>query len=135
MTSLTKTLKSMLMTLPILVGMVLLIGLFQTVVNPEAMLTLFRFNEILNSFVGASLGAIAAGNPITSYILGGEMLEIGIGIVPVVAFIIAWVTVGIVQLPAEIMMLGKRFAIIRNVLSFISAILIGILTYVILQIC
>jgi len=49
------------------------------------------------------------------------------------AFILAWVTVGIVQLPAESMILGKRFAILRNILSFISAILIGLLTQLVLS--
>ncbi|WP_218185238.1 hypothetical protein [Methanogenium cariaci] len=44
------------------------------------------------------------------------------------AFIVAWVTVGIIQLPVEMNILGKRFAIARNLCGFILAILIAILT-------
>jgi len=46
----------------------------------------------------------------------------------ITAFIISWVTVGIVQLPAESLMLGKKFAFTRNIVSFITAIIIAILT-------
>ena len=49
------------------------------------------------------------------------------------ALIQTWVTVGLVQLPAEILMLGKRFAITRNILAFISAIIISILTVLMLR--
>jgi hypothetical protein len=41
---------------------------------------------------------------------------------------VAWVTVGIVQFPAEAGILGKRFAITRNTLSFILAIGVSIAT-------
>jgi len=73
-----------------------------------------------------------AGNPITSYVLGGEFFDAGISIMAVSAFIVTWVTVGIVQLPAEILLLGKKFALLRNLFSFLSAIVIGICTYLIL---
>ena len=119
---------------PILVGIVLLIGLFQTALDDEQLVALFSGNAFADSFMGAVIGSIAPGNPITSYVLGGEMLELGIGITAVVAFIVAWVTVGVVQFPAEALMLGKRFSILRNAFSFISAILIGVLTGLILQI-
>jgi hypothetical protein len=46
----------------------------------------------------------------------------------VTALIISWVTVGSIQLPAEALMLGKRFAIYRNLLSFVFAIVISVLT-------
>ena len=119
---------------PILAGVVLLIGLFQTALNDEQLVALFSGNAFADSFVGAVIGSIAPGNPITSYVLGGEMLELGIGITAVVAFIVAWVTVGVVQFPAEALMLGKRFSILRNLFSFLSAILIGVFTGLILQI-
>jgi hypothetical protein len=39
----------------------------------------------------------------------------------------AWVTVGIVQLPAESSFFGIKFALIRNLFAFISSIIISIL--------
>ena len=46
------------------------------------------------------------------------------------AFITAWVTIGLVQLPAEMAALGKKFAFIRNVLSMVLCMVISILTVV-----
>ena len=74
------------------------------------------------------MGSVLAGNPVTSYVLGGELLTQGVNLVAVTAFLVAWVTVGFVQLPAESMMLGKKFAISRNILSFIFSIIVAIIT-------
>ena len=74
------------------------------------------------------IGSISAGNPITSYIFGGELLDQGINLLAVTAFLVAWVTVGLVQLPAESFLLGKRFAILRNAISFIFSIFVAIIT-------
>lgn len=120
------------MTIPILLGVVVLIGLLETLVDSQILMSLFTGNVIIDSILGALIGAISAGNPITSYIFGGKMLELVVGMMTIVAFIVAWVTVGVVQLPAEIAMLGKKFALLRNLLSFISAVFIGIFTYLIL---
>ncbi len=114
--------------LPILIGVILLIGLFKAFVSIEAVAKLFQGIPIIDSLIGASLGSIMAGNPITSYILGGELLHQGISLIAVTAFLVSWVTVGIIQLPAEAMLLGKKFAITRNILSFLFSIIAAILT-------
>ncbi|RLB95341.1 MAG: hypothetical protein DRH50_04440, partial [Deltaproteobacteria bacterium] len=51
-----------------------------------------------------------------------------LSLVAVTALIITWVTVGLIQLPAEIAALGTKFAILRNVVSFVLSIPIAILT-------
>jgi len=84
--------------------------------------------------LGSLVGSISAGNPITSYILGGEFLEQGVGLMAVTAFLVAWVTVGVIQLPAESIILGKKFAILRNLTSFIFAMIVAILTIIILEV-
>ena len=68
-----------------------------------------------------------------SYILGGELLAEGVSLLAVTALIVSWVTVGIVQLPAEALMLGKRFAIYRNLMCFLFAIMIPFMTVYTLQ--
>lgn len=70
----------------------------------------------------------------TSYIIGGELLKNGVSLVAVLAFIVSWVTVGTVQLPAESLMLGRKFALLRNGISLIMAIAIAVLTVLILGI-
>ena len=129
-----KSLKSFYRTLPILIGVLLLTGLFYSFISKEILLKLFQGNPLIDSFFGAATGSILAGNPITSYILGGELLKQGVSLIAVTAFLVSWVTVGIVQLPAEAMLLGKRFAITRNILSFFFAIIVAIITVTVMSI-
>ena len=119
--------------LPIIAGVVLLIGLFNAFVSQNFLASIFSGNPALDTLWGACFGSILAGNPINSYIIGGELLKLGVSLFAVTAIIITWVTVGLVQLPAEIAALGKRFALLRNGLCFILAIPIAILTVVILN--
>ncbi len=123
-----KTLSNFKRFLPILLGMLLLVSLLVKAIPKSFYAIFFSGNILTDSLIGAIAGSIATGNPLTSYILGGELLSQGISLVAITAFIVAWVTVGIVQLPAEIMMLGKRFAISRNIVSLILAIIISFLT-------
>ena len=116
------------MMLPILISVVLLIGLFNAFVPKDFLLSIFSGNPILDTFVGACFGSIFAGNPINSYVIGGELLGYGVSLFAVTALIIAWVSVGVIQLPAEIAALGGKFALIRNGLSFVMAIGIAIIT-------
>jgi len=128
-----KTQKIIIITLPLVIGVVLLISLLMPLLKSDWLIKLFQKNILIDSLIGSVIGSLAAGNPITSYILAGEFTNLGISLAAIVAFILSWVTVGLVQLPAEVMMLGKRFAILRNILSFISAILIGLIMQLILS--
>jgi predicted Fe-Mo cluster-binding NifX family protein len=119
--------------LPVLVGVVLLIGLFNAFVSKEMLKPVFSGNILLDTLWGACFGSILAGNPITSYVIGGELLNYGVSLLVVTAFIVTWVAVGLVQLPAEIAALGRKFALLRNGLSFIFSIPIAILTVVLLN--
>ncbi len=118
--------------LPIIMGIILLISLVSTIVPKSIFIQFFSKNIIVDPIVAAAFGSILAGSPITSYILGGEFLVLGISLVAITAFLVSWVTVGIIQLPAEIMLLGKRFAITRNVLSFIFSIIVAIVVVLVL---
>jgi uncharacterized membrane protein YraQ (UPF0718 family) len=117
----------------ILIAVLLLIALIINAIPQEFYGKIFSGNEFLDSIIGAFIGSISAGNPINSYVLGGGFLEQGVSLVAVTAFILTWATVGMVQLPAESVMLGKKFAIYRNVASFVSAIVIAISLNFILQ--
>ena len=122
-----KALKSFMVSLPVIVGVVFLLGLFKTLVS-RLISSVFTGRFFQDTIMGSIIGSISAGNPITSYIIGGELLKDGISLYGVTAFIVAWVTVGLVQLPAEMNILGKRFALSRNALSFILSIIVAIAT-------
>lgn len=127
-----KAIKSFVKNLPVLIGVILLIGLFKVYVPAELISSVFTGNIFQDTFSGSLIGSISAGNPITSYIIGGELLKEGVSLYAVTAFITAWVTVGLIQIPAEISTLGKRFAFLRNLLSFVFSILVAIVTVLIL---
>ncbi len=126
--SLRKTIKTFINVLPIIVGMLLLTSLVVTVFPEQISTGLFGNGDILDTLLGASIGSIATGHPLTSYLLGGELLGGGVSLIAVTALVVTWVTVGIVQLPAESLLLGTRFAVYRNIISFIAAISIAFLT-------
>jgi hypothetical protein len=44
------------------------------------------------------------------------------------ALVVRWVTVGLVQLPAEALFLGRRFALMRNLVAFVFTIAVAWLT-------
>lgn len=114
--------------LPIVVGMLLLTSLLVTLFPEQISTGLFGRGDIPDSLLAAAVGSLTVGHPVASYLLGGEMLAGGVGLVAVTALLVTWVTVGVVQIPAEALMLGTRFAVYRNSISFLSAIVISFLT-------
>ncbi len=121
-----KTFFSFLEMLPLLLSILLLVSLFITAVPKSLYAKIFTKNAALDSVIGAILGSVSAGQPVTSYIIGGELLKAGISLIAVTSFILSWVTVGLIQLPAECYYLGKKFCFLRNFLSFIFAIVISL---------
>lgn len=119
--------------LPIVVGMLLLISLAINLFPMKALFNWFGQRAFVDVLAGASLGSIAAGNPMASYLLGGELLAGGVSLIAVTALIVSWVTVGLIQLPAEMLLLGKRFAIVRNITCYVLAIAVAFLTVCTLQ--
>ena len=128
--SVKKAFKSLLNSVPVLVGVILLVSLVSSIIPKSLYTSLFTGNIILDPFIGAIIGSILAGNPITSYILGGEFLLQGISMLAITSFLVSWVTVGLVQLPAESMLLGKKFAVTRNITAFFFAIIVAVLTVI-----
>lgn len=113
---------------PLLVGVIGLVGIFQVLVTPEMIGSLFKGSILTDTLIGTVSGGVSVGNPIVSYVIGGELAVQGISLYAVSAFILSWVTLGIVQLPAEIEVFGGRFTLYRNLLSFVFTICIAIAT-------
>ncbi len=126
-----KSAKSLGKMIPVWGGTILLLGLADATIPKSLYVKLFNHSGFFSSLIGSIAGSISAGNPITSYILGGEMLKQGIGLVAVTAFLVSWVTVGIIQLPAEAVILGKKFAVLRNFSAFILSTIVAIITVLI----
>jgi len=132
--SVRRTFRSFGSVIPMLLGIILLLGLFRTFVSKQIISSVFTGRLLPDALNGALVGSFSAGNPITSYVIGGELLKEGVSLLAVTAFIVTWVTVGIIQLQAEASFLGRRFALTRNTLSFALAILVSLATVMTLKV-
>jgi uncharacterized membrane protein YraQ (UPF0718 family) len=131
--ALSRTVRTFINILPIIIGMLLATSLVIALFPDKLSQGLFGNGDITDAMLGAAIGSIAAGHPLASYLLGGELLAGGVELVAVTALLVSWVTVGVVQLPAEALMLGMRFAIYRNMISFFIAVIIAFVTVNTLQ--
>jgi len=122
-----KTLQTIKTSLPIVAGVLMLISLLNPFLE-KYYVKIFTGNYFVDPLAGAVAGSVSFGIPIASYVVGGELLKSGVSLLAVTAFVFSWTTVGIPMLPLEAAHLGKKFAIIRNSINFVSAILIAILT-------
>jgi len=128
-----KSLNSFKQILPMLFGVILLLGILIEAIPKSFYLSFFRGNAITDPVFGAVLGSISAGSPVTSYIIGGQLLKQGVSLIAVAAFMITWVNVGFIQLSIEAKYFGKRFAISRIFLSFITSLVVAFLTVITLN--
>ena len=123
-----KALLGLLALLPMLLAVIGLVGVLRVFISREMLASFFQGNPVADTLAGTVAGMVAMGQPILSYIMGGELLEQGVSLYAVAAFILAWVTLGIVQLPLEAEVLGLRFTILRNVLAFVFTIAVAVVT-------
>lgn len=124
-----KSLNALKNSAPILISIILTLALADTLnLHAHISTLLSKADPVSAPILGALVGSISAGNPATSYILGGELLNRGASIYAISAFLISWVTVGIIQFPAEAILLSKSFALARNITAFFFSILIALLT-------
>ncbi len=123
-----KTLKNFNQIFPIILGLFLLLSLTISAIPETFYTNIFTGNKFTDPLIGALLGSVSGGTSITSYILAGEFLNQGVGLLAVTAFMLSWVTVGTIQMPVESAIFGKKFAIVRNIASFVTAIIVAILT-------
>lgn len=125
--SLKKTLQGFFALLPIVLGMLLVTSLGMSLFSGKITEGFFGHGILADTVIGALIGSIALGHPSASYILGGELLAAGVELGAVTAFLVSWVTVGVAHLPAESLLLGRRFAVVRNLIAFAASIAIGFL--------
>ncbi|MCF6178059.1 MAG: permease [Geopsychrobacter sp.] len=114
--------------LPLLLAIFALVGLFQEFLPPEMIESfLGTANKATSLLCGGLLGAVSIGPPLASYPLAGSMLTNGAWPPAVAVFIMSWVSVGIVTLPFEAQVFNWRFALLRNGLTLLVALLSGLL--------
>jgi uncharacterized membrane protein YraQ (UPF0718 family) len=114
--------------LPTLLLVIALVSVFLYLFPKEVLAaTLGAKSGFLGVLIAALLGSIALIPPFIAFPLGRILLDQGIPATTVAVFITTLVMVGILTLPLEIKFLGKRAALMRNLLSFAGALIIGLL--------
>ena len=121
-------LKSFVNMLPIMLIIIILIGLLLGFV-PENQIskTIGEQAGFKGIMVVAILGAFLHIPSLISFPLASSLLKSKASVTSVAVFITTLTMIGMVTLPLEIKELGKKMALLRNGISFIIAIIIGII--------
>ncbi len=116
-----------------IIAIIFLIGLVLALV-PEETIRLFLGNEnsIVSTIGSALIGSVTLIPAFVAFPLVGSFVDAGASIVPGVAFLTTLTMVGVVTFPMEKKNFGLKFAMLRNGLSFVLAIVIAIIMGVIL---
>ncbi len=120
--------KSLLKLLPFLIAIFGLVGLFQEFIPPEQITRfLGKSSGLFSLLVSTAAGAISIGPPLAAYPLAKTLLNAGAWPPAIAAFIFSWISIGVITLPFEAATFGGRFALIRNGISIIAAMLCGLI--------
>ena len=106
--------------IPIIVGVLLLISMIKY--SPLIKFLQWLNDNFFSVVFSDIIWSIAAWNPINSYIITSQLWDFNWKIVFITTFLIARVTVGFLQIPAEVYFFGKKFTFVRNLVSFVIAI-------------
>lgn len=114
--------------LPFLLAIFALVSLGQEFLPMELIEGLLgQENSGLALLLGALAGAISVGPPLASYPIAGTLIAHGAWPPAVAAFILSFISVGILSLPFEAKIFSWRFALVRNGLTLLLAIILGLL--------
>lgn len=109
------------------------IGLILAILPPEQIAAIIgKQNVLVATIAAAAFGTITLIPAFIAFPLIGTLVGAGVGIMPSVAFLTTLTMVGVVTFPLEKKEFGSKFAVTRNGLSFVFAIIIALIMGVIL---
>jgi len=112
---------------PQILGMVALVGLVLALTPPESLRRLFAVGGALGFVLVSTLGSIVTMPGPIAFPLVGSLARLGAAPATLAAFVTTLTMVGIATAPLEIAHFGRRFTLIRQSLSFVAALVIGLL--------
>ncbi len=125
--------RSFLRILPSVLIIVVLVGLVVGIITPEKLAQwLGDKSGVPGMLLTGVVGAVLHIPSIVAFPLAGSLLRSGASVTIIATFVATLTMIGFVTLPLEIKELGKRFALMRNGLSFLAALIIGWLMGVVL---
>ncbi len=109
-----------------IISILALIGLFLTLVPPGTIRTILGDTSLpIATLLAAGFGTVTLIPAFVAFPLAASLVDQGAHLVSMAAFITTLTMVGFITAPIEIEYFGKRFTLIRNVLSFLAAIFIA----------
>ncbi|MBU1670783.1 MAG: permease [Actinobacteria bacterium] len=113
---------------PSVLAIIAVIGLIVGFIPPKWIASAIGGDRgIFGVLIAAFLGAILFIPALIAFPLASSLLQMGAGTMAIAAFITTLTMIGFIFLPLEIKELGKRFALLRNGLSFLVAIAIALI--------
>ncbi len=112
---------------PGILGMIGMVGLALALISPETLRMIFTYKGVAGLVLVSIVGAVVTIPAPIAFPLAGSMLKIGASYSTIASFITTLTMVGIITAPLESAYFGKRFTMMRQVLSFIAAVVIGLI--------
>jgi len=120
--------KVALTVLPVLFMIFILMGIIEAFVSKETIVQwLGSGGSVLSIVIGELVRCVALIQPAAIFPFAGFLHKNGANYGAVFGFVMTGILIGIATLPLEVKLFGKRFTIVRNILTFIIVLLIGII--------
>lgn len=124
--------KIALTVLPVLFFIFILMGIISAFISREIIVSWLGYKSgILGILIGEVVGAIALILPAAVFPFAGTLLNRGASYGAIYGFIMTAILIGVTTLPVEIKIFGKKFTIVRNVLTFVLVFFMALLFLVI----
>jgi hypothetical protein len=121
--------------LPMLLGIILLVGLMLSILDANLISKIIgNQSGFYGVMLASAVGSITLIPGFIAFPTAALLLNGGAGYIQIAAFVQTLMMVGIVTLPMEIKYFNKKVAILRNVLSFVLSIGVAYLIGLILRI-
>jgi uncharacterized membrane protein YraQ (UPF0718 family) len=120
--------KKFVFILPSFLIMLILISIILFLFPQEKIIDYLDYgSDMVNIILSALIGSISAVPGFIAFPLAGILREHGISYTIIASFTTTLMMVGTITFPVEATYLGKRVALIRNVIGFIIAIIVALL--------
>jgi len=114
--------------LPTMLNVLILVSLALYLVPKETLAKWLGANSgPIGYATAAAIGSIALIPAFVAFPLAAMLLKSGVGYAVTAVFITTLLMVGVLTLPVEVKFFGRKTALLRNGLSFLGALLIGLM--------
>jgi uncharacterized membrane protein YraQ (UPF0718 family) len=114
--------------LPEFLGVIILVGIGLTLLNPQEISNLIgESSGWQGTIIAALVGSITLIPGVIAFPMAALLLQNGAGYMQIGAFISTLMMVGVVTLPVEIRYFGRKAAVMRNLLAFFFSFLVALI--------